>query len=65
MCFKPKVKEPPPPPNKLDSMNDALRNQAARRAGGITRGDTDVTNGLGGNPNVFTPQGGGRKVLGG
>ncbi len=41
MCFSaPKVKKPPPPPNKLDTQADALANQQARRATGMTRSDT-------------------------
>lgn len=65
MCFKmPKPDKPPPPPNKLDSQNDALRNLAQRRAGGITRSQTDVTRGMAGAPNIAAPVAGGRTVLG-
>lgn len=64
MCFMPKPEKPPPPPNKLDSMNDALRNMASRRAGGTTRAQTNVTQGLAGAPNVAAPMAGGRTVLG-
>jgi hypothetical protein len=69
MCFQkmPEPKKPPPPPNKLDSMNDALRNQQARRAGGTQRSDTNVT-GLGVNQNrinTVSPMAGGKTILGG
>lgn len=68
MCFMPKMprpKEPPPPVNKLDTQNDALRNLQARRAGGITRSDTNVTGGLAGTPTTATPAAGSRTILGG
>lgn len=68
MCFMskmPKPKEPPPPPNKLDSQNDALRNMQSRRVGGTTRGDTNVT-GLGvTGVNTAAPIAGGKTILGG
>jgi hypothetical protein len=68
MCFMPsmpKPKEIPAPPNKLDGQNDALRNMQSRRAGGISRGDTNVTQGMAGTPNIATPAAGGRTILGG
>jgi len=61
----PKPKKPPPPPNKLDSMNDALRNMAGRRAGGTTRQDTNVTGNTAGNVNTAAPMAGSKTILGG
>jgi hypothetical protein len=68
MCMPsmPKVKKPPAPPNKLDGMNDALRNMQARRAGGMSRQDTNVTLGGAGAVNTAAPAAGsGKTILGG
>lgn len=66
MCFStPKVQKAPPPPNKLDTLADALKNQQGRRIGGMSRGDTNVTGGtLGGVGNVIAPGAGGKTKLG-
>jgi len=45
-------------------MSDALRNNAMRRAGGITRADTNVTAGGAGGGNTFTA-GAPKTILGG
>lgn len=67
MCFAkmPRPKEPPPPPNKLDSQNDALRNMQGRRAGGTTRGDTNVTGSGVPSVNTAAPVAGAKTILGG
>lgn len=65
ICFSmPKPRELPAPPNKLDTQADALRNMQARRAGGVMRSDTNVTQGGAGAPTVAAPAAG-RTILGG
>lgn len=68
MCFpsQPKIQKPPAPPNKLDNQADALANIQARRQGGISSADTNVTGGMV-SPFGFKPVAGtssGSKVLG-
>jgi len=66
MCFSmPKPDKPPPPPNKLDTANDALRNLQARRAAGTTRSSTNVTMGMAGPASVTAPVAQGKTILGG
>lgn len=69
MCFStpkmPKPRPTPPPPNKLDTQADALRNMQLRRAGGMSRSDTNVTQGMAGTPTVATPMAGSKTILGG
>ena len=66
MCFgMPKPIKPPDPPNKLDTMNDALRNNQIRRAGaGMTSASTNVTLGNAGTGNITAPMGGKIKLGG-
>jgi hypothetical protein len=68
MCFggQPNIRKPPAPPNKLNSQADALANLQARRQGGLTAADTNVTGGTV-SPFGFKPVAGGAggaKVLG-
>ena len=68
MCFgKTKIPSPkklPPPPEKLDTMADALRNTAAQRRGGTTRADTKAAGDNPGFTPVYTPAAGGKTLLG-
>lgn len=66
MCFpKPPSPKPlPPPPNKLDSQIDALRRTTQARVGGMTRTDTNVTGGIAGKAQVYTPAASGKPLLG-
>jgi len=61
----PKPIKPPPPPNKLDSMNDALKNLSNRRAGGTTRQETNKTQNTVANVNTAAPMAGSKTILGG